>query len=208
MKTKTMLFYLSACLLVGCVPVLSLHPLFTEKDVVFEEKLLGAWADDSDGVWEFKSIDEPEKAYEFRLTDKEGKRGLFVARLVKLEEKLFLDVMAKQFPCSEEDVEETGFMYNAFFFVPAHMFMRVDSIEPKLAMRWADVDKVKELLEKDPNAVRHEVLEDNVVLTASTRELQRFVLKYSEDHEVFSSEVALHRKEAHESVDKPASNQE
>ncbi len=208
MKTKTMLLYLSACLVVGCVPVLSLHPLFTEKDIVFEEKLLGAWADESDGVWEFAKLEEPVKAYEFRLTDDEGRRGLFVARLVKLKDKLFLDVMPKQFPCSEEDVEKTKFMYNSFFFVPAHMLLRVDSIEPKLAMRWANVDKIQELLEKDPNAVRHEVLEDTVVLTASTKELQRFVLKYSDDEEIFSSDVTLHRKKAPKPDEEPASGQE
>ena len=42
MKTKKFLFYLLAVFLGGCV--LSLHPLYTEKDLIFEEKLLGTWA--------------------------------------------------------------------------------------------------------------------------------------------------------------------
>jgi len=45
MKTKKLLFYSLAALLGGCVPVMSLHPLYTEKDVLFEEKLLGRWVD-------------------------------------------------------------------------------------------------------------------------------------------------------------------
>ncbi len=36
-RAKKALFYLLAALLGGCVPVMSLHPLYTEKDVVFEK---------------------------------------------------------------------------------------------------------------------------------------------------------------------------
>lgn len=45
MKGKKLLFYSLAAILGGCVPVMSLHPLYTEKDVLFEEKLLGSWVD-------------------------------------------------------------------------------------------------------------------------------------------------------------------
>jgi hypothetical protein len=37
MKTKKVLFYVLAGILAGCVPVMSLHPLYTEQDTVFEE---------------------------------------------------------------------------------------------------------------------------------------------------------------------------
>ena len=46
MNTRKLLFYLLAVLLGSCVPVMSLHPLFTKEHLVFEEKLLGTWADD------------------------------------------------------------------------------------------------------------------------------------------------------------------
>ena len=41
MKIKKPFLCLLAVLLGGCVP--SLHPLYTEKEIVFEEKLLGVW---------------------------------------------------------------------------------------------------------------------------------------------------------------------
>jgi hypothetical protein len=45
-------------------------------------------------------------------------------------------------------------------------------------------DKISSLLKSKPNAVKHEKLEDydiHIVLTASTKELQKFILKYGHD---------------------------
>ena len=59
MKVKKFLFYLLAALLGGCVPVMSLHSLYTEENVVFEEKLLGTWVDDPNSpetIWEFRLL--------------------------------------------------------------------------------------------------------------------------------------------------------
>ena len=197
MKTKKLLFYLLAGLLGGCIPVMSLHPLYTEEDVVFEEKLVGIWVDDANGTWEFRRPDKSEKAYELVLYSPEGAKGLFVANLVKLENRLFLDVYPKQFPCELEDPNKTEWHYNAFFYMPAHTFIKIDSIEPQLRMRLTDDEKMGELLEEDPNVVKHEVVEDydgGIVLTGSTKELQAFVLKYADDSRLFTDEIIYSRK--------------
>jgi len=195
MKTKKFLFYLLAVLLGGCIPVMSLHPLYTEKDVVFEEKLLGTWVDDSNGTWEFKYPDESKKAYGLVFCDEEDKKGSFVAHLVKLENQLFLDVYPTQSPCGKlEDLNEAKWFYNAFFFVPVHTFIKIDSIEPQLKMQLTDDERMEKLLEEDPNAVKHTSIEDRLILTASTKELQAFVLKYADDNRVFTDETILSHK--------------
>lgn len=194
MKTKKLLFYVLAALLGGCVPVMSLHPLYTEKDVVFDEKLLGVWGDDPNGTWEFKRA---EKAYELIVSDEEGKRGLFITHLVKLENRLFLDVYPAELPSGdlEENSNKIEWFYNAFFFVPAHTFIKINSIEPQLKMQLTNDSEMKKLLAKDPNAVKYESFEDDrFILTASTKELQKFVLKYADDSRVFTGEFALTRK--------------
>ena len=208
MKTKKFLFYLLAAVLAGCVPVMSLHPLYTEGDIIFEEKLLGTWVDDSnETIWEFKRVvDESEKAIEFKRPDrpenaykllfhnnKDGAKGLFFAHLVKLENMLFLDVCPSQLPCAPKDPNEFQF-YNIFFLVPVHTFIRVDSVEPRLKMRLTDDDGMKKLLAEDPNVVKYELADDKLILTASTKELQAFVLKYADNNRVFSNEVVLSRK--------------
>jgi hypothetical protein len=62
-------------------------------------------------------------------------------------------------------------------------------------MRLTDDDKMEELLKEDPNAVKHMSIEDMLILTASTKELQAFVLKYADDNRVFTDEIVLGRKE-------------
>ena len=195
MNIKKLLFYMLAVLVGGCVPVVSLHPLYTEEDVVFERKLLGTWAQDNDETtWEFKTIDEPQNAYKLIFSDEEGKKGSFVARLVKLQNRLFLDVFPSELPWEPEDPNKMDWPYNSWFLVPAHTFMKIDSIEPQLKMRLALESKIEELLKEDPNAIKHASVEDRLVLTASTKELQAFVLKYADGDKVFADETVLDRK--------------
>jgi len=204
MRTRKLLFYLLAGLLGGCIPVMSLHPLYTEKDVVFDEKLLGVWNSDpndtSNGTWEFKrSSEKAEKAYELIFSDEEGKRGLFIAHLVKLENRLFLDVYPPELPCGtlEEDPNKIEWLYNTFFFVPAHTFIKINSIEPQLKMQLTIEGEMEKLLKEEPNAVKYEAIEDDrLILTASTKELQKFVLKYADDDRVFIDEIVLTRKKS------------
>jgi hypothetical protein len=54
-----------------------------------------------------------------------------------------------------------------------------------------------EFLTADPNAVKVDSLEDGpakYLLTASTKELQAFVLKYADDSRVFTEAMVLSRK--------------
>lgn len=195
MKTKKLLFYLLAGILGGCVPVISLHSLHTEEEVIFENKLLGAWIDTSDEtIWEFKGADESENAYEMTFSDKEGKKGSFVAHLVKLENRLFLDVYPSDPPWDEEDPNKVDWPYNTLFFVPAHTFIKINGIEPELKLQLTDDDELKKLLKEDPNVVKHELVEDGMILTAPTKELQAFVVKYADDSRVFTEEIVLNRK--------------
>ena len=207
MNVKKILFYLFAVLLGGCVPVMSLHSLYTEENVVFEEKLLGTWVDDPnspEAIWEFKRFfDDPNNAYKLIFSDKKGQKGSFVAHLVKLENSLFLDVFPDKFPCDPDDPNKVEWAYNSLFLIPAHAFIKIDSIEPQLKMRLTDDEKImEELLEDDPNAVKYTLIEDRLtlienrlILTASTKELQAFVLKYAGDKRVFTNEVVLNRRE-------------
>ena len=195
MNTRKLLLYLSVVLLGGCVPVISLYPLYTDKDVVFEEKLLGTWAQDNDETtWQFKRADEPENAYKLIFTDNEGKKGSFIVRLVKLQNKHFLDVYPAEMPCDVEDPNKAEWPHNVFFLIPAHTFLKIDSMEPQLKIRLILEPQVEELLEQEPNAIKHAVIEDRVILTAPTKELQAFVLKYADGDKLFTDEIVLGRK--------------
>ena len=201
MNAKKLLFYLLAVLLGGCVPIVSLHPLFNEKDVVFDEKLLGIWTSTDESTlgkdlncWEFKRADANENAYRLIFSNKDGK-GLFVAHLVKLKDKLFLDVCPASW--EQQDRNKIEWMFNTLFLVPAHTFIKINSIEPQLKMQVTDDDKMAEFLTADPNAVKHDFLDDGrPILTGSTKELQAFIVKYADDNRVFTGLMVYSRKKA------------
>jgi hypothetical protein len=209
MRTKKFLFCLLAGLLGSCVPIMSLHPLFTEENIVFEEKLLGTWVDDPNspkGTWEFKRVADstqkdwelpppkkPEKAYKLLLSNEEGAKGSFFAHLVRLEGRLFLDVFPSQLPSAQLDPKQ-DWVFNTVFLIPGHSFAVIDSIEPQLKIRWTNDDEMEKFLKEQPNALKHELAEDRIVLTASTDELQKFVLKYADDKRIFPEEAVLIRK--------------
>jgi hypothetical protein len=153
--------------------------------VVFEEKLLNAWVG-GDQTWVFEKGSDP-NSYELTFTDETAK-GSFIVHLVKLENKLFFDIFLDKYPCEQQDLSDMKWGYNTFLFLPAHTFIAIDSIGPQLKMRMTDDDNIKKLLAEDPNAVKHEVIESSdhrIVLTASTAELQKFVLKYADDDRLF-----------------------
>ncbi len=193
---KKAFFYLLAALLGGCVPVMSLHPLYTEKDVIFEEKLLGKWVDDPnepETKWEFSRVEESTSAYGLVFSDEEGKKGSFVAHLIRLQNRLFLDVYPSEPPWEIEDPNKLELPYNSFFLIPAHTFIKIDFIGPQLKMWLTNNEEMKKLLKEQPNAVKHTFIEDRLVLTAPTKELQNFILKYADDKRVFKGEIVLIR---------------
>ena len=199
MNVRKLLYTIAPLLMGGCVPVLCLHPLYTKENIVVEKKLLGTWVDDVNNpetLWEFKQIDEPENAYKLIFTDEDGKKGSFVAHLLKLQNKLFLDIYPNELPSEMEDPNKMDWPYNCFFLIPAHTFMKIDSIEPQLKMRLALESKIEELLEENPKAIKYINVGDRIVLTASAEELQAFVLKHVDDDRLFTDEIALvHKKD-------------
>jgi hypothetical protein len=195
-RSKKALFYLLAALLGGCVPVMSLHPLYTEKDVIFEEKLLGKWVDDPNSpetIWQFNRCEEPNNAYSLVFSDEEGQKGSFVAHLVRLKNTLFLDVYPSEPPWEIEDPNKVELPYNSFFLIPVHTFIKINFSGPQLKMRLTNKDEMERLLEDEPNAVKHTFIEDRLILTAPTKELQKFILKYADDERVFKTEIVLIR---------------
>lgn len=184
MRLKKALFYLIAGMLAGCVP--SLHQLYTEKDVVFDEKLLGQWkSNDPDWQWSFEKQGEKNKNYNMTIVDEKQKSGEFNVHLVKLGEMLFLDIHPGEPNWSEND-------FYKLHIIPAHTFMKVDKLEDIVVLRWMGGEEFNKMLKSDPNLIKHEVA-DSTVLTASTKELQDFVVKYANDDRVFDDAFELKR---------------
>lgn len=164
--------------LMGCVP--SLHPLYTDQDLVFEEKLLGTWREDKPDAtqsWEFRRKDPGKKAYELTYHEKK-KHGVYLAHLVRLKEHLFIDLYPGK-PLPDQG-------YHAQPYVPVHWFLRVHLSDAGLRLDPMNHSEMKKLLAKEPTALKHEPVEDGFLVTAPTPELQQFVLAHAaEDDKIF-----------------------
>ncbi|HYT62185.1 MAG TPA: hypothetical protein VEL06_18540 [Haliangiales bacterium] len=193
MKKLTMLSLLATAFIIsGCLPT-SINPLYTDKDLVFDPALIGVWRekDDSKETWKFEPAGE--KGYQFVYTDDEGKSGRFEAHLLKLGDARFLDF----FP-DESGLEEMNrSAFYKFHFLRTHSFLKVSQIEPALQMTPLDLKWLREFLGKNPKAVRHEKIGEGddaqIVLTAPTPELQKFVLKHLKSEGAFGEPINLKR---------------
>ena len=174
--------------LVGCV-VTSIYPYYTAKDVVFEPKLVGRWMETeksskTNEYWEFTRAGTNDA---YTLTVHEGdKETEYQMHLFRLKDFTFLDGL----PMERHDD-----------FVPPHYVLKVSRLEPTLDLALLDYKWLGELLEKQPGALRHVVVDakpgdsgdGQVVLTADTAELQKFILKHAGNTNAFTDGFSLER---------------
>ncbi len=160
--------------LTSCVP--SLHPIYTGEDLVFDPALVGAWSEEgSADTWTFSKSGE--KEYNLVLVDDEGK-GEFVVHLAKVEGRLFLDLFPK-----EPDLKANDFYKSHLLRV--HSFILVAKIQPTLQMAVLDPGWIKKFLQDHPDAIRHEEVNDDILLTAKPKELQAFLIKHEKTEGAF-----------------------
>ena len=174
-------------LLSGCI-VRSLHPLYTEENVIFDARLIGQWSEEgSKEIWEFSQ--QGEQRYKCVVYEEDGEQSILVAHLLAIKGKRFLDF----FP-TESDRQE-GVFYQLHI-LPVHSFAYIKQIEPTLQISFPSSDWLQELLEKNPNAIRHEVLgKDDIILSASTEALQTFWLAHLDTEGAFAELSDLQRKQ-------------
>jgi hypothetical protein len=180
MKTRNLVAIAGAAvLLTACIP--SVNPFYTEKDLVFDSRLIGVWGDpkDADANWRFEFVTN--MTYRLIVTEEKDKRGEFAAHLFKLGGRIFLDITPTKLDLGQKQATLVGAAL-----IPGHLILRVRSLEPELKLDWMDWDWLKKHLAAHPRALKHRRTAANeLVLTAETRELQRFVLKHLKEGELF-----------------------
>lgn len=176
--------------------VLSLNPLYTEKDLVVEPKIEGNWADkEGKEIWTFEKASE--KSYKLTIVQKE-KSGessekseteepvKFAVHLVKLGNYIFMDLYPQ-----EPDIKNDFYKWHL---LPAHSFSRIWIEQDNVKISMLSIDWFKKMIEKKKVKIAYEKIDENrFVMTAPTEKLQKFVLKYAEDSEAFPEPAELYR---------------
>ena len=182
-RIRIVALFLCGLALVGCMP--SWNPFYTEKDLVFEKALVGSWRpadaiDTSKESWEFSK--NGEKLYLLKQTDERGRTANFEAALFKLNNQLFLDLYLKKI----EGDDDTMNIWAALSLVPAHLLIKVEQFAPSFKMAIMNPDWMQKHVTANPEAIAHRVVENGIVLSSTTAELQKFLIAHSAEKEFFA----------------------
>ena len=180
-------FVLALVLLQGCI-VKSLHPFFKKENVVFRKELINTWTDQEGERWEILPVKDGPAAYELKhYKGGDQPDQIFVAHLFKLDQQLYIDF----FPISNDGGDD-AMMFNMHL-MPTHSIARVESLtENDVQIRWLNEKWLESLFSQNKIKISHEVVQDefdqegrNYVLTASTDELQKFIVKFGNEDKAF-----------------------
>lgn len=181
---------LVAFLLAGCL-VTSLNPLYTPKDLVFDPRLVGTWSEEKGSeTWTFEAQDN--RSYLVTIQDENGQKAILQAHLLRLKERLYFDLLLAEHPLnSNPDLRLNA--YAAYSMVPAHVFMQVAITNAAIELAHLDSEWLAKQLKSNPGLLDHRWIEDNlkkndekrVLLTGSTRQLQRFMIRNADNPDVF-----------------------
>jgi len=182
---KSRIVFLSvfvAVLVSGCL-VKSIHPFYKEKDVVFKKELIGIWSDQDNGKWiisQVKKNDTPANYYSVIL-ENEGGVSKFATHLFKLNNQWFVDFLPEEL--SEPDI-------TAYHLVKTHSLAKIEFSGDQIKIKWFNEMWLADLFKNNKIRISHETIKGNdqdesYVLTASTEELQKFIIKYGDDPNAF-----------------------
>jgi hypothetical protein len=179
-------------MLCSCEPELSVHRLYTSDEVVFEPNLVGSWVaaepDENSGIMQMDIVKAGANGYEITFTMQDTPTAQvakisFDAHLVKLHGRLFIDVVQTALQIDGKPSERQ-------IAVPGHMFGKISVDGQNLRMSFLDDDWVAREIKSGGLSID---TEDEgfqpAVLTASTAELQKFVVDHADDEQAFSFAV-------------------
>jgi len=191
-----LLLFLSSCLT-------TLYPIFHEKDVIFNESLLGYWkcSDKSKeiGFMEFKKIPDDRKPELPPGIREISDKGYFVSRISSMGEIfgqyfVFLAKIGKNhyldyYPAEMLSQKNVNKIYRDHC-IKVHTNYRFDfkdrdHFEIKL-FEQAFLDR---LISNNQINIRHEVIDGGNLITASTDDLQKFIIQYSDNPDAFGENI-------------------
>ena len=190
MKRKILSFGLCvfAIISAGCWQK-SVYPFYKDSDVKFEPALLGIWGEpdkkpEDAQIWK---ITRGAGASAYQINVHSGETSLdYDAHLFKLDENRFLDMYSRNRTSSD---------------VPAHHLVRVRKLGATFEYQSLSLEGVKKWLEAHPKEIAFVAMPDpehpddkektELVLTAGTEDLQKFVRNHLDAPEFYDDRIEL-----------------
>lgn len=166
-----------ACLVVifaGC-PARSIFPLITSKEHVFDPALVGKWVT---GKHDTMTITASSDKYSIKaLVGSDRSKVLYhyyEARRGRFGQYWFLDT----YQHIREDAQD--------HLIPSHLFHQYSLSGDTLTLATLDVNWLSRMIDSNQVTLTHLTRDHEVIITASTEELQAFVVRYAGDTVAFA----------------------
>lgn len=177
---RMMLIAMATLTLTGCADINFLYPIFDKRDLANDVDISGEWKGKDNDKWRFTRADDG--SYTLEWSNKE-ERELLEANLVRISNYLFLDLSSKP--------EGTA--------IRGHAVGRVELSGDSLHLAWFDSGWLADRLEKDRAlAFERPCMDKNrrcMVVTASTADVQNFLMRYAQESKAFEKPDLLRRTE-------------
>lgn len=183
-------------LLLGLTSCLStVQPIFTEKDLVFDNRLLGTWQKDNETSRITVQISKAQpadfgenlalrklqgKTYAFRYPATDDSPGItYLGFLVKLGNSYYMDYFPADMPLQVD-------RFYAAHYSKMHTCFRLElQSNNSFALKQFSDTYLQKLIENKKVRISHEKRRDQFIITASTEELQQYLVKYSNVPEAY-----------------------
>ncbi|MEM7109370.1 MAG: hypothetical protein AAF519_14185, partial [Bacteroidota bacterium] len=203
--------FLPALCLIMTSCVYSLFPIYTEETVRYIPEIMGTW-ETSDGYAIFEptmkkesttaksdelnenkknsgslgfgdlgnDLETPFQSYRLTMVDKRDstEKFTFLTHLVEIGDEMFVDLYA--WPVESEEKRAA----NLF---PVHSFMKFKFENDTITFTNFNLSKLKDLFKSNLIRIRHEMVEEEVIITAQPKEIQKFLETYSKDPSVLET---------------------
>ncbi|MCZ6702869.1 MAG: hypothetical protein O6940_07485 [Ignavibacteria bacterium] len=204
MKTKKKLILICYSFLIlvsSCIP--SLHPLYTKKDLILDNTIVGTWISNESerdrSIWKIKKYQDTEAAGTNDINPLDLGDNLYRLEHIQLGETIVFDLYLMKldnyfyFDFYPNEVGFDNDMKDMHLF-PVHTFAKVNIKQDNIIIEQFDINFLEELIEQNKIKISHEKSGQNIILTASTGELQKFVVKYASDEDAVFDPIILNRK--------------
>jgi hypothetical protein len=203
MKVKTEKRKLRIMFAIGFVGILltmnsclikSLHPFYTKDDIIVDDRIIGNWETDNGKThWEIFKTDSIEDLsqgfmptkkiyqpyYQITIIEEKKDTSLYRATIFSLNEKTYIDFFL---------YTDYGDFAN-WHTVRSHSVAKINiSEENKITLSWFSEEWLATVFKEGRIRIPHEKIYsenpdmlETIIITASTSQLQKFLLKYDSD---------------------------
>ena len=196
MKNRNTLLIATCILFLSSCVVKSLNPFYTKKTISFDERFVGEWTDSKKGTWtvipfkdeitkenpiekmkneDIQLYNEYKNSY-YIQRNYQGEEALFIATPFNINNQTFLDFYPLEYQDDINNLLQKHLIYT-------HSLVKYDVTESgEIEIKWLDEKKVESLFKNKKIKIEHKkigVLKEKFLLTASSKELNKFIEKYT-----------------------------